>query len=87
MLQEDGSANANSSPATPTRDQSQKDRYERLRDEAARQGMKMLEEERERNTEMNELLKARVEDLEQELEKTRQRLGKKVCLHLLLLSH
>jgi F0F1-type ATP synthase membrane subunit b/b' len=60
--------------------QDSKDRYERLREEAARQGMRMLEEERERNREMNELLKARCDDLEQELTRTRDRLGKKVRL-------
>ena len=42
--------------------------------------MRMLEEERERNREMNELLKARCDDLEQELTRTRDRLGKKVRL-------
>ena len=42
----------------------------------------MLEEERERNKEMNELLKCRVEDLEAELARTRCRLGKKVPLNI-----
>jgi len=51
---------AESPTTSPVRDA---ERYERLRGEAARQGMKMLEEERERNREMNELLKVlRVQD-------------------------
>jgi hypothetical protein len=67
------------SPSSPN------DRYGRLREEAAREGMRMLQEERERNREMNELLKTRCSDLEEELTQTREelrstrdRLGKKV---------
>ena len=56
---------ASSPPVSPSREgETQKERYERLREEAAKQGMRMLEEERERNREMNDLLKARVDDLE-----------------------
>jgi hypothetical protein len=60
------------SPAT------ERQRYERLREEAAKQGMKMLEEEKERNREMTELLQAQIKTLESELESCRSRLGKKV---------
>ena len=66
---------------SPVKDaESQKERYERLREEAAKQGMRMLEEERERNREMNDLLKNRAADLESELERTRARLAKKVAV-------
>ena len=72
-----------SSPSSPQ--DSNSDRYGRLREEAAREGMRMLQEERERNREMNELLKTRCSDLEEELTQTREelrstrdRLGKKV---------
>ena len=60
------------SPAT------EKQRYARLREEAAKQGMKMLEEEKERNREMTDLLQAQIKQLESELESVRSRLGKKV---------
>ena len=41
-----------STPASPTTTSPDKDRYERLREEATKQGMKMLEEEKERNNEV-----------------------------------
>jgi len=56
----------------------ERQRYERLREEAAKQGMKMLEEEKQRNSEHIGLLKAKIDSLESELESTRSRLGKKV---------
>ena len=77
-----------SSPPSP---QDSNDRYGRLREEAAREGMRMLQEERERNREMNELLKTRCSDLEEELTHTREelrstrdRLGKKVLYVLMV---
>ena len=61
----------------------ERQRYERLREEAAKQGMKMLEEEKQRNSELTGLLKAQIDSLERELEGTRSRLGKKVGICML----
>ncbi|EKX43867.1 hypothetical protein GUITHDRAFT_110317 [Guillardia theta CCMP2712] len=54
-----------------------KQRYERLRDEAVQHGMKMLDEEKARSNEMHALLQVKIESLEEELQRTRRKLGKK----------
>jgi len=54
-----------------------KQRYDRLRDEAVQHGMKLLDEEKARSNEMHGLMQMKIASLEEELQRTRKKLGKK----------